>query len=72
MGVSSADHVFWKLHEKAEFQHILDEELGNEWVKERFGVVDWIDADLGEVIRHKDVVVYVYHGRANPYYEATW
>jgi len=69
-GTSSTDQVLWKLHEKAKFQHILDEELGNERVKERFRIVDWIDVDPGEVMRHKNVVAYVHHGGANSYYEA--
>jgi len=69
-GTSSADQVLWKLHKKAKFHHILDKELGNERVKERFRVVDWIDADPGEVMRHKNVVAYVHHGGANSYYEA--
>jgi UDP:flavonoid glycosyltransferase YjiC (YdhE family) len=58
------------LHDKAKFQHILDEELGDEQVKERFRIVDWIDVDPGEVLMHKNVVAYVHHGGANSYYEA--
>ena len=69
-GTSSTDQVLWKLYEKAKFQHILDEELRNERVKERFRIVDWIDVDPGEVMRHKNVVAYVHHGGANSYYEA--
>ena len=69
VGTSFTDQVFWKLHEKAEFQHILDEELGSEQVKERFRIVDWIDADPGEVMKHKNVVACVHHGGANSYYE---
>ena len=69
-GTSSTDQVFWKLPDRAKFQHILDEELENERVKERFRIVDWVDADLGEVMRHKNVVVYIHHGGANSYYEA--
>ena len=69
-GILSTDQVLWKLRDKAKFQHILDEELANEQVKERFRVVDWIDADPGEVMKHKNVVAYVHHGGANSYYEA--
>ena len=69
-GTSSTDQVFWKLPGKAKFQPILDEELENERVKERFRIVDWVDADPGEVMRHKNVVAYIHHGGANSYYEA--
>jgi UDP:flavonoid glycosyltransferase YjiC (YdhE family) len=69
-GTSSTDQVLWKLNNKAKFQHILDEELANEQAKRRFRIVDWIDADLGEVMRHANVAAYVHHGGANSYYEA--
>jgi len=69
-GTSSTDQVFWKLRDKAKFQHIIDEELANEPVKGRFKIVDWIDTDLGEVMKHKNVVAFVHHGGANSYYEA--
>lgn len=69
-GTSPVDQVFWKLHDKARFQHILDEELVNEQVKERFRIVDWIDVDPGEVMKHENVVAYVHHGGANSYHEA--
>jgi UDP:flavonoid glycosyltransferase YjiC (YdhE family) len=62
--------VLWKLNRKAKFQHILDEELANEQVKGRFRIVDWIDADPGEVMKHTNVGAYVHHGGANSYYEA--
>ncbi|KAF9644591.1 hypothetical protein BDM02DRAFT_3121633, partial [Thelephora ganbajun] len=60
-GTSTTDQIFWKLYNKAKFQHILDEELENERVKERFRIV---------AMRHKNVVAYVHHGGANSYYEA--
>ena len=69
-GTSSTDQVFWRLHDKASFEHILEEELENEGVKERFRIVGWVDADLGEVMKHKNVVAFVHHGGANSYYEA--
>ena len=69
-GTLPTDQVFWKLPDKANFQRLLDEELQNERVKERFRIVDWIDADPGEVMKHENVVAYVHHGGANSYYEA--
>ena len=39
-------------------------------MKERFRIVEWIDADLGEVMKYKNVVAFVHHGGANSYYEA--
>lgn len=70
LAISSTDQVFWKLHNKTKFQHVLDEELENVLVRERFRIVNWIDADPGEVMRHDNVVAYVHHGGANSYYEA--
>ena len=69
-GTSPTDQVLWKIRNKAKYQHLLDEELENESAKERFKIVDWIDADPGEVLRHGNVVAYVHHGGANSYYEA--
>jgi len=69
-GTSSTDQVLWKMNDKAKFQHVLDEELENKSVKERFRIVDWIDVDPGEVMKHKNVVAYVHHGGANTYFEA--
>ena len=70
MGTSSTDQVYWKLHDKVKFQHVLDEELENERARERFKIVDWMDADPGEIMKHENVVAYVHHGGANSYYEA--
>ena len=58
-----------KFHEKAKFQHILDEELGSEQVKARFRIVDWIGADPVEVMKYNNVVACVHHGGANSYHE---
>jgi len=69
-GTSPTDQVLWKIRNMAKFQHILDEELENERVRERFRIVEWIDVDPGEVIRHENVVAYVHHGGANSYFEA--
>ena len=69
-GTSPTNQVFWKLPDKAKFQDVIDEELENEQVKERFRIVDWIDVDPGEVMKHENVVAHVHHGGANSYYEA--
>jgi len=69
-GTSATDQVFWKLPDKAKFQDVIDEELENERVKERFRIVDWIGVDPGEVMKHENVVAYVHHGGANSYHEA--
>ena len=69
-GTLPTDQVLWKTRNKAKLQHVIDEELENESVKERFRIVEWIDADPGEVMKHRNVVVYVHHGGANSYYEA--
>ena len=61
-GTLPTDQVLWKMRNKAKLQHVIDEELENESVKERFRIVEWIDADPGEVMKHKNVVVYVHHG----------
>jgi hypothetical protein len=64
-GGSLTDQVLWKIRNKAKYQYLLDEVLENENLKERFNIVGWIDADPGEVLRHKNVVAYVHHGGAN-------
>ena len=69
-GTASTDQILWKIRNKAKYQHIIDEELENENLKERFKLVEWIDADPGEVMKHENVVAYVHHGGANSYYEA--
>lgn len=69
-GTSPTDQVLWKIRNLAKFQHILDEELQNERVKERFRIVEWLDVDPGEIIRHEGVAAYVHHGGANSYFEA--
>ncbi|KAF9783703.1 hypothetical protein BJ322DRAFT_1196570 [Thelephora terrestris] len=46
-GTSPMDQVLWKVRNMVKFQHILDEELENERVKERFRIVEWIDVDPG-------------------------
>lgn len=67
---SFTDQILWKIRNKAKYQHILDEELESENEKDRFKIVEWIDPDPGEVLRHENVVAYVHHGGANSYYEA--
>lgn len=69
-GTASTDQILWKIRNKAKHQHVIDEELEKENSKERFKLVDWIDADPGEVMKHENVVAYIHHGGANSYYEA--
>ncbi|KAF9779593.1 hypothetical protein BJ322DRAFT_1167873 [Thelephora terrestris] len=68
-GTSPMDQVLWKVRNMVKFQHILDEELENERVKERFRIVEWINVDPGEVIRNENVVACVHHGGASSYFE---
>ena len=62
--------VLWKLPQLSSFEHIIDELLPGSEGKERFMIVDWIPVDPFSVMTHKNVVMLIHHGGANPYFEA--
>lgn len=66
----SSIQFFWKLSAKDRFEGVIDKLLANPKDRERFRIVDWIDADPAAVMEHPNVVVSIHHGGANSYYEA--
>lgn len=61
----------WKLSDKAKFDGLIAEALKDPRDKERFRIVDWLDADPASILKHPNVVVSVHHGGANSYFEGT-
>jgi len=75
--LSAVDHdcgiqFLWKLSGKEMFQSLIDELLADPRDRERFKIVDWIQADPFAVMKHPNVIVSIHHGGANSYYEAAW
>lgn len=70
VGHDSGVQLFWKLSGKDGFKNLLDELLIDPKDRERFKIVDWIQADPSAVMSHRNVVVSIHHGGANSYYEA--
>jgi hypothetical protein len=73
--LSAANHdtntqFFWKLSDKARFEDLIEEALQHPKDKERFKIVDWIEADPASIMKHPNVIAYIHHGGANSYYEA--
>ena len=66
----SGVQFFWKFSEKDGYDDLVEELLVNPKDRERFKIVDWIQADLSVVLNHPNVIVSVHHGGANSYYEA--
>lgn len=70
VGHDSRIQFFWKLSGKDRFEGVIDGLLANPKDRERFRIVDWIDADPAAVMDHPNVVASIHHGGANSYYEA--
>ena len=66
----SGVQFFWKLSGKDKFEGMIEELVANSKDRERFRIVDWIDADPAAVMNHPNVVVSIHHGGANSYHEA--
>ena len=62
--------LFWKLSGRDKFEGVIEELLTDPKDRERFRIVDWIDADLAAVMDHPNVIVSIHHGGANSYFEA--
>ena len=56
----------WKLSDKAKFENLIKGVLED---KERFRIVDWIEANPASIMKHPNVIAYIHHGGANSYYE---
>ena len=59
----------WKLSNKSKFEDLIEELLKDPVDKEKFRIVDWIEADPASIMKHPNVVAFVHHGGANSYYE---
>ena len=70
VGHDSNTQFLWKLSDKLKFEHLIEEVLKHPRDKERFKIVDWLEADPISIMKHPNVVAYIHHGGANSYYEA--
>ena len=61
--------LLWKLPSKDKFEDLIEEALKDSGDRERFKIVDWLEADPSSIMKHPNVVTYVHHGGANSYYE---
>jgi hypothetical protein len=61
----------WKLSNKPDFENVIEEVLNDPMNKERFKIVEWLEADPVSIMKHKNVVAWVHHGGANSYFEGT-
>jgi len=61
----------WKLPKKSDFKDLLEEALEEPRDKDRFRVVEWLQADPASIMKHPNVVVWIHHGGANSYFEGT-
>lgn len=59
----------WKLSNKSDHNDLIEEVLKNPKDKERFKIVDWLEADPTSIMEHTNVVAWVHHGGANSYFE---
>jgi hypothetical protein len=67
----SNTQLLWKLSDKAKFEDQIEEGLKDPRDKDRFKIVDWLEADPASIMKHPNVVAYVHHGGANSYYEVS-
>ena len=65
----SGTQFLWKLSDKPKFENLIEEALRDPRDKERFRIVDWLDADPASVLKHPNVVAWIHHGGANSYFE---
>jgi hypothetical protein len=65
----SDTQLLWKLSDKAKFENLIDVALKDPRDKDRFKIVDWIEADPVSVMKHPNVIAYIHHGGANSYFE---
>ena len=66
---SSNTQLLWKLADKSKFEGVIEEALKDPSDKERFRIVDWLEADPMSILEHPNVVVWIHHGGANSYFE---
>jgi len=68
----SGTQFLWKLSNKSQFESLIEEILVDLRDKDRFRIVDWLEADPASIMKHPNVVAFVHHGGANSYYEAAF
>ena len=66
----SNTQFLWKLSEKSKFESLIEETLKDPRDKDRFKIVDWLEADPASIMKHPNVIAYIHHGGANSYFEA--
>ena len=71
VGHSSDAQLLWKLPNKSEFEDFLEKVLKDPRHRDRFRIVDWLEADPASIMKHPNVVAWVHHGGANSYFEGT-
>ena len=67
----SNTQFLWKLSNRPRFESLIEEALGGPKDKERFKIVDWLEADLVSIMKHPNVIAYIHHGGANSFCEAS-
>jgi hypothetical protein len=61
----------WKLPNRSEFEDLFGEALKDPKDKDRFRIVEWLEADPASIMKHPNVVAWIHHGGANSYFEGT-
>lgn len=67
----SNTQFLWKLSGKHKFEKLIDDALRDPRDRERFKIVDWLDADPASIMKHPNMIAWVHHGGANSYFEGT-
>ena len=49
---------------------MIEEALKNPRDNDRFGIVNWLEADPASIMKHLNAVACIYHGGANSYQKA--
>ena len=65
----SGAQILWKLPNKSEFEDSIEEVLKDPRDRDKFRIVDWLEADPTSLMKHPNVVVWIHHGGANSYFE---
>jgi hypothetical protein len=65
----SNTQFLWKLSDKSKFDDLIEEALKNPRDKDRFKIVEWLEADPASIMKHPNVIAWIHHGGANSYFE---
>jgi hypothetical protein len=69
VGHDSSTQFLWKLPNRSKFENLIEEALKNSRDKERFKIVNWLEADPPSIMMHPNVAALIHHGGANTYFE---